>query len=123
MNSLTVEQLQVGWKRTERAFDYARDFLKSNLHIDSLSLLSSPFLLTTLAYWADHHEYSIGSDDAEAFRRWFLNANAKARYAGSAETKLNQDLAVIRRGGGGEELLERLSNDVGRIYFTASELL
>lgn len=122
VNSLTVEQLQAGWKRTERAFDYARDFLKSNLHIDSLSLLSSPFLLTTLAYWADHHEYSIGSDDAEAFRRWFLNANAKARYAGSAETKLNQDLAVIRRGGGGEELLERLSNDVGRLYFTASEL-
>ena len=122
VNSLTVEQLQAGWKRTEKAFDFAVNFLKSNLRIDSLSLLSSPYLLTTLAYWADHNDYKISSEDAETFRRWFLNANAKARYAGSAETKLNQDLAEIRRGGGGEELLERLSNDVGRLYFTASEL-
>ena len=98
------------------------NFLKSNLRIDSLSFLSSPYLLTTLVYWADHNDYKISSEDAETFRRWFLSANAKARYAGSAETKPNQDLAEIRRGGGGEELLERLSNDVGRLYFTASEL-
>lgn len=122
VNSLTEEQLKDGWRRTEKAFDFAVSFLKANLHIDSLSLLSSPYLLTTLAYWADHLDYQITSEEEESFRRWFLNANAKARYAGSSETKLSQDLAVIRNGGGGEELLERLSNDVGRLYFTASEL-
>lgn len=120
VSSLTAEQLQEGWKKTEQAFDYAVDFLKSNLYIDSLNLLTSPYLLTALAYWANHHNYNISSKETDIFRRWFLNANAKARYAGSAETKLNQDLTAIRQSS--NELLEHLSNDVGRLHFTASEL-
>jgi hypothetical protein len=124
VGSLSQLQLEAGWKRTKRAFDFAVNFVQTNLRIDSLTLLSSPFLLITTAYWADHREYKIGGDDAESFRKWFLVANAKGRYSrGSSETLLDQDLATLRSGGGAAELTQRLIQQVGRLDFTASDLI
>lgn len=124
VGSLTQARLEAGWKRTMRALDFAINFVQTNLGIDSLTLLSSPFLLITTAYWADQRKYKIGEDDAESFRTWFLIANAKGRYSrGSSETLLDQDLAVLRSGGGAEELTQRLIQHVGRLDFTAADLI
>jgi hypothetical protein len=53
-----------------------------------------------------------------------LLANAKARYSrGSTETFLDQDLALIRAGGGTDQLLERLASQVGRLAIDESDLV
>jgi hypothetical protein len=46
--NLSVETLQKGWKDGVQGMEFALNFLKSNLGIDSPALLSSPFLLVTL---------------------------------------------------------------------------
>jgi hypothetical protein len=54
----------------------------------------------------------------------FLIANAKGRYSrGSSETLLDQDLAVLRTGGGEPELTQRLVQQVGRLDFTGNDLI
>ena len=122
--SLTKPQLEDGWKRTKRAMDFAVNYARTNLGIDSPALLSSPFLLITAAYWAHQRGFQIVDDDATSFRKWFLIANAKGRYSrGSSETLLDQDLAVLRAHGGGEELLQRLTQQVGRLGFTQADLI
>lgn len=124
VGSLTRQQLQAGWKRTQRAMDFAINFAKSNLRVDSPTLLSSPFLVIALAYWADQREFRIRPDDAETFSKWFLIANAKGRYSrGSSETLLDQDLAVLRGGGDPQELTKRLIQQVGRLDFTEDDLI
>jgi len=56
-------------------------------------------------------------------RRWVLLANVKGRYSrGSSETILDQDLATIRNGGGGPELIDRLKQQVGRLDIAPEEL-
>jgi len=124
VNSITLPQLEDGWKRAQKAFDFALNFCASNLGIDSPTLLSSPFLLVTTAYWTDKRDYQIGGAESDAFKRWFLIANAKGRYSrGSSETILDQDISDLKRGGSVDDLLQRLVNQVGRLDFTVEELV
>ncbi|MGY8683340.1 DUF262 domain-containing protein [Bradyrhizobium sp. UFLA05-153] len=123
VGKLDLEKLQAGWKEAREGMQFAINFLKSNAGIDSPALLSSPFILITLAYFGLKSDYKIGSADEKELRRWVLLANAKGRYSrGSSETILDQDLATIRNGGKGPELIDRLKQQVGRLDVAPQEL-
>jgi hypothetical protein len=123
VNSLPVSTLQAGWKQACQGMEFALNFLKSNVEIDSPVLLSSPFLLITLGYFGHKRDYKISPKEADRLRFWVLVANAKGRYSkGSSETILDQDLTTIKQGGGPEELVERLRLQVGRLDITPGEL-
>jgi hypothetical protein len=50
-------------------------------------------------------------------------ANAKGRYSrGSSESLLDQDIATLRDGGGSQELIDRLRQQVGRLDIAPEEL-
>lgn len=124
VNSLTKADLQSAWVRTMKALDFAVNAARTNLGIDSPILLSSPYMLIAAAYWADKLDYRIDTEASDGFRKWFLLANAKGRYSrGSSETLLDQDLTVMRNGGSHVDLLARLKQQVGRLGFTADELV
>ena len=121
--SLSKEDLETGWKRAVQAMKYANNFVSSNAGIDSDVLLSSPFGLVALGYWADKRGFKPTQDEAALMRRWFLTANAKGRWSrGSSETLLNEDLATLRDGGGPVQLLERLQTQVGRLDVQPEDL-
>ena len=121
--SLSQETLQEAWKRTTKAMTFAINFLRTNTGIDSPALLSSPFVLITLAFWGDRQNFIVSPEESAAMRRWTLLANAKGRYSrGSSETLLDQDLATLRDGGGPCQLLERLVNQVGRLTILPEDL-
>lgn len=120
---LRADQLQAAWKQACDGMQFAINFLKSNAGIDSPALLSSPFILISLAYFGKTCSYKISSAEEIQLRKWVLTANAKGRYSrGSSETILDQDLNMIRNGGRGPELLDRLRLQVGRLDITADEL-
>lgn len=123
VGSLSVEKLQKAWKEACEGMEFALNFLRSNLGIDSPALLSSPFLLVVLAYFGHSRNYALSNDEARQLRHWALMANAKGRFSrGSSETILDQDLASIRQGGPVSELIDRLRLQFGRLDITAEEL-
>lgn len=123
VGSLNVEKLQKAWKEACDGMEFALNFLRSNLGIDSPALLSSPFLLVVLAYFGHSRNYALSNDEARQLRYWALMANAKGRFSrGSSETILDQDLASIRQGGAVSELIDRLRLQFGRPDITAEEL-
>ncbi|MGC3579947.1 GmrSD restriction endonuclease domain-containing protein [Pseudomonas aeruginosa] len=123
VGSLTVDVLQKAWKEACEGMEFALNFLRSNLGIDSPALLSSPFLLVVLAYFGHSRNYALSNDEARQLRYWALMANAKGRFSrGSSETILDQDLASIRQGGSVSELIDRLRLQFGRLDITAEEL-
>jgi hypothetical protein len=124
INGMTLETLQGGWDRTCKALNYALNYCKSNLGIDSISILSSPLMLITTAFWADKLDYKISDEESASFRLWFLTANAKGRYSrGSSESLLDQDLATLRDGGNATSLTQRLTQQFGRLEFTPEDLI
>lgn len=123
VSSIPLEKLQSSWEECCRGMDFAISFLRNNLEIESPTLLSSPFLLVSTAYFARQRDYEIAPEEASRFKYWALTANAKGRYSrGSSETLLDQDLAVLRDGGGADALIERLRQQVGRLDVAPSEL-
>jgi hypothetical protein len=118
-----VEALQAGWQEGCRAMEFALNFLKNNTGIDSPALLSSPFILIAIAYHGHKRNYDLSPEESDRLRYWVLVANAKGRYSrGSSETILDQDLAILRDGGGAQEMIDRLRQQVGRLDIEAGEL-
>jgi hypothetical protein len=123
VGSLTQQTLQDAWTRTTKAMTFAINYLRTNTGIDSPALLASPFVLITLAFWGDRRNYNVSPEESAAMRRWTLLANAKGRYSrGSSETLLDQDLATLRDGGGPDQLVDRLVNQVGRLAILPEDL-
>ncbi|MBE2203940.1 MAG: DUF262 domain-containing protein [Chthoniobacterales bacterium] len=119
---LSLEALQTAWKECREGMDFALNFLRSNTGIDSPALLSSPFLLVTLALFGHRRKYDVSPQEEDRLKFWCLLANAKGRYSrGSSETILDQDLAILRNGGA-EDLIDRLRQQVGRLDIAPEEL-
>jgi len=120
---ISLETLQERWKKCCEGMEFALNFLKSNAGIDSTALLSSPFMVVTLAFYGQRREYQIAPEEANLLRYWVLVANAKGRYSrGSSETLLDQDLMTLKKDGGATELIERLRQQVGRLDIEPNEL-
>lgn len=120
---LKLDVLQKAWSECCQGMEFALNFLKSNVGIDSPALLASPFMLVTLAYFGHRRNYVITPEEAERLRFWALVANAKGRYSrGSSETLLDQDLTTLKQSGGAPELIERLRQQVGRLDVVPEEL-
>jgi len=119
---LPLEKLQTAWEECCQGMDFALNFLKSNAGIDSPALLSSPFMLVTLSIYGHRRNYHLTPEEENRLKFWTLLANAKGRYSrGSSETLLDQDLAILR-GGGADELIDRLRQQVGRLDIAPDEL-
>lgn len=123
VGTLRKEALQAAWKASCQGMEFSLNFLKNNAGIDSPAVLSSPFMLITVAYYGHKRDYSLSAAESSRLRQWVLLANAKGRYSrGSSETLLDQDLATLRAKGGADELTERLKQQVGRLEIVPEEL-
>jgi hypothetical protein len=123
VSNLTLDELKSGWDDGCRGMEFAINFLRSNAEITSPALLASPFLLISLGFYGAQRSYKLAAAEEKGLRRWVLLANAKGRYSrGSSETLLDQDLKILRDGGGFQELLDRLRTQVGRLDVTPEEL-
>lgn len=115
--------LQKAWKECCEGMEFAMNFLKSNVGIDSPALFASPFLMIVVAYFGHVRGYKIAPEESGSLRYWALVANVKGRFSrGSSETLLDQDLATLRDGGKVDELIDRLRLQVGRLDITPEEL-
>jgi hypothetical protein len=122
VSKIPIQTLQGAWRESCRGMDFAINFLKSNVNVDSSALLSSPYILVTLAYFGHKRNYDISVEESIRLRFWVLIANAKGRYSrGSSETLLDQDLLTLRAGGT-EELIDRVRLQFGRLDIAPDEL-
>lgn len=120
---LSLDVLQTGWKEATEGMRFAINFLKSNVGIDSPALLSSPFLMIVVAYFGHAKGYALSPEESDRLRQWALLANAKGRFSrGSSETILDQDLAIISKGGSADALIDRVRLQFGRLNITPEDL-
>jgi hypothetical protein len=122
VGSLSHDVLQAGWASSRKGMEFALNFLQNNAGIDSPALLSSPFILLTIAYYGHKRSYELTPEESGKLRYWVLVANAKGRYSrGSSETLLDQDIATLRDGGGAPEMIDRLRQQVGKLDVSPDE--
>ena len=122
VSSLSLETLQKNWVNTKEAIDFTLAYLTQNFDVENQNLLSSPYFITTIAYFAHSKQKSISEEDTKILKKWFLIANAKGRYSwGSSETKLDEDSTAIKQGNI-NKLLDIISGQFGRLEITEEDL-
>ena len=60
--------MQTAWQESGQGMEFALHVLKSNASIDSPALLSSPFILVTLAYFGHKRAYQITPEESDTLR-------------------------------------------------------
>ncbi|MBT9518837.1 MAG: DUF262 domain-containing protein [Methyloversatilis discipulorum] len=118
-----VEVLKAGWQQAQEGLRFAINFLRTNAGIEDESLLSSPMFVHVLAAVSRIKDNRLTADERHQLLHWLLVANAKGRFSrGSTETLLNEDLAIVFRGGGIGALMEPVKRQFGRLHVEPGDL-
>lgn len=115
VGNLTHQQLEPAWQSSKEGCMFALDFMRQNTEFESISLLSSPFIIIPMAVMAQRGE--LNSDEESNLRRWVYLAHTFGRYSlGSSESILNADIATIwKKTGSATDLIEHVRQRVGRL--------
>ncbi len=121
--SISVPRMEDSWDKAKDGLRFAINFLRSNAGIEDESLLSSPLLVIPIAVLGVISKFQFSEEDERQLLHWLFVANATGHYSrGSSETVLDVDLTtILRRDGGGQELLSLVQQQFGRIRFTAAD--
>lgn len=116
-------KLEGAWADAKEGLEFAINFVKSNAHIESLTLLSSPFLLVPIAVYGHLKKLKIKAAEDKALLRWFYLAHMHGHYSrGSSETILDGDLSVLFRTESLENLLKQLQQHVKQFEVTYADV-
>lgn len=123
VGKITMENLFISWEKAKIGLRYAVNFLNSNVGIDNLRLLSSPFLLLPIAYYAVIKNERISDEEVKKLLLWFYSAHMKGRYShGSSESILDSDLSVLNKTGSIDELLTSLKLQIKDFLVTVDDI-
>lgn len=121
--STPVDKLKAGWEEAKEGLRFAINFLRSNAGIEDESLLSSPMFIHTLAAISRVKDNKLTAAEQRTLLHWLLVANARGRYSrGSTETLLNEDLAIVFRGGDLSALIDTVKRQFGRLEVESGDL-
>ncbi len=124
VSTTSVSKLQKGWEEAKEGLRFAINFLRTNADIEDESLLSSPLFFITIAYFSHLKKQKLTKKDSRLLLYWLYIANARGRYSrGSTETLLDADLAVLKKGGGPQELLDTVQQQFGRLTIDVSDFI
>lgn len=113
---LSKARLEGAWEDAKIAVEFAVNFVKSNAHIDSLELLSSPFLLIPIGVYAQMKNGKLSNSEDKKLLRWVYLAHMRGHYSmGSSENWLDADLAVLLKTKSLDELLKQLQFHVKQL--------
>jgi len=120
LGGVAEDALRSAWTRTKGAIQYFLNLLKQNLGIESADWLPSiNAMVVPVAYLA---RTSMKDVDTKGLLRWFLLASTWQRYAGSAETTMDQDLRLLGDSDPFAALTHQIVQAVGRLDVTGADL-
>jgi hypothetical protein len=119
----SVEDIKSAWGRTKKVVEYLINVLRFDAFIDSGANLATDMVLVPLVVYLANGNGSFQNDrEKRSFLHWMYAALMWARYSGSTETKLQEDLEGLRSDDPPARLRDNLVADRGRIRVEGSDL-
>jgi hypothetical protein len=109
---LTEDKLREAWQRARPAMIQAIHFIKQNCLIDRLSMLPTNYVLVPLAVFFDRNRHVTLQQERD-LQRWLYMALIWARYSGSSETNLDQDIKALGEAQPVRRMIQNIEDKVG----------
>jgi len=90
-------------------------FLDQNLGIRTINIMPSQNVLVPLVYYLSRKTDKFTEEEAKDFSLWFILASFWGRYAGSPESRIDEDIRDIDKTHSLKNLFQLLKNQVGRL--------
>ena len=113
--SISDEDLRNNWAITKKSLEECFKILEENLGIRNSDILPSQYVLIPLAFYIAQKKDAFSENDTKEFILWFLLASFWGRYAGSPETRLDEDIKSINENKKLSKLFHLLKGQVGRL--------
>lgn len=113
--SISNDDLRNNWGITKKSLEECFKILQENLGINNSDILPSQYVLIPLAFYISQKKDAFSEKDAKEFILWFLLASFWGRYAGSPETRLDEDIKSINENKNLSKLFHLLKGQVGRL--------
>lgn len=120
---LDVKQIKKAFFRAKQTLDYLLNTLRAHAYIDSSISLSSDYVLVPLVvYLANGNKKFVDERERQDFLHWMYAALMWSRYSGPTETKLNQDLQVLKGANPASTLRAAIIAERGRLRVEGRDL-
>jgi hypothetical protein len=113
--SISEEDLLNKWDITKKSLRECLKILEENLGIRNSDILPSQYVLIPLTFYISQKNDAFSERDTKEFILWFLLASFWGRYAGSPETRLDEDIKSITENKNLRKLFHSLKAQVGRL--------
>jgi len=113
--SISEEDLRNKWDITKKSLRECLKILEENLGIRNSDILPSQYVLIPLTFYISQKNDAFSERDTKEFVLWFLLASFWGRYAGSPETRLDEDIKSITENKNLRKLFHLLKSQVGRL--------
>jgi len=119
-----VEGIKAAWSRTKKALEYLLNVLRFDAFIDSSGNLATDMVLVPLVVYLANRDGKFHSEaEKRSFLHWMFAALMWARYSGSTETKLDEDLHALKGDDAPALLRQNIIAERGRIRVEAQDLI
>lgn len=112
--SISDEDLRHNWEITKKSLEECFKILE-DLGIKNSDILPSQYVLISLAFYISQKKDAFSEKDTNEFILWFLLASFWGRYAGSTDTRLDEDIKSITENKSLSKLFHLLKSQVGRL--------
>lgn len=113
--NISEKDLRRNWDITKKSLGECLRILEENLGIRNSEISPSQYVLIPLTYYISQKGNAFSERDTKEFILWFLLASFWGRYAGSPETRLDEDIRSITENKNLRELFHLLKSQVGRL--------
>ena len=128
LHEKSAEEIQEGLKRAIKAVNTALNMIGGRLGLDHDRVLFGRGAIPVMACYLDQRNGPLDERERDKLLFWYFQAGMRGRFSGSVETKIDQDLALIKKIEGGlDRLIEQLRLGYGGLqvesgYFDAWSL-
>lgn len=125
LKDVDTAKFQKGLQQAEKAVDYLLDLIASRLGMDHDRVLGSRYSFPLLARYLMQRGGRLSDyTERDKLLYWYVHTFLWGRYAGSTETVLNQDLALVEDTDGAlDRLIHQLRQNRGNLRLTPDDFM
>lgn len=123
LKDVDIEQFKMGLNQAEKAVDEILTVIASRLGLDCGPVLGGPAAIPLMTrYFVQRGGEPLGHTERDRLLYWYVQTFLWGRYAGSTESVLNQDLALIVQPDGAlDRLIDQLRQIRGDLKLHAND--
>jgi hypothetical protein len=125
LGDVDTARFRDGLERAARAVDALLNLIGARLGLDHDRVLGSRYSFPLMARYFDERKFRLADPrERDQLLYWYVHTFLWGRYAGSTETVLNQDLALIEQADGAlERLIAELRRNRGDLRLQPNDFL